>query len=67
MTSAQARHPRDHAGLWVTLRPLGRGNYKRLDLRLEGRHSPLPLDLRPGDRVSFGSLRYAVVSVLSLT
>lgn len=48
----------------LILRPLGRGNWHPVVMRLDGRRAPLPLEVHVGMRVVLGSQVLRVSKVL---
>jgi len=46
----------------LILRPVGRGNWKLLTIRVEGSRAT-PLLVQPNDRIPIGGITYRVVSV----
>lgn len=50
----------------VILKPCGRGHWRaRMEMRVEGSRSPLPLDVRVGERLVFHGTTWRVCAVLT--
>lgn len=50
----------------VILKPCGRGRWSaRMEMKVEGSRSPLPLDVRVGERFQFHGTTWRVVGVLT--
>lgn len=58
------RSPAPTVSLALIMRPVGRGNWKSIEVRVRGKHIPPPLMLQPGERVTIGQTVMRVVAVL---